>query len=252
MGAGVGYWAFMLRNAGVDVKAYDKQPPTSTIGKKAVTHPSNTKKVSTNEYHGRFDAWSEVSYGDATSASNTSRVLFLCYPPPKDPMALRTLRCFTGDRMAHVGEMKGDTGTEEFETELATMWVRHGDPIILPNFGDTCYALTLWIRREKEKEKGRTSNSTSPSTSYQYLGLMTCPGCGTVPQRQNDRTMISWYRDRLTRSVWACSIQCVYSTEARCALSREMLLRSITYGMSDTPIKDDHLWHREVLQIFNS
>ena len=240
VGAGVGYWACMLRSAGVDVQAYDKQPPSSNMGKKASNHSINPKKVSTNEYHGRFDAWSVVSHGDAASSSNSRRVLLLCYPPPKDPLALRALRCYTGDRMAHVGEMKGDTGTKEFEAELGTQWMRHGDPIILPNFGDTCYALTLWNRREKEKEKG--SKNSASSISSQYLGFMICSSCCTAPHTQVGQTTISWYRDRLTRNVWACSLACVRSTEARCALKREMLLRFIDYGMSDSPENDDHLW----------
>ena len=242
VGAGVGYWALMLRNARVDVLAYDKQPASTYMNKKASSYLGDSKKTSTNEYHGRFDGWTDVAYGDATSSSNSKRVLFLCYPPPKDPMALRALRCYTGDRIAHVGEMRGDTGTKEFEAELSTRWVRHCDPIALPNFGDTCYALTLWTRRGEEGSTSSSSTTPALPTPPQYLGLMTCPGCGAVPHTQDSKTSVSWYRDRLTRCVWACSLACVRSEEARSALRREMQLRFIDYGIRDNPEGDDHLW----------
>jgi hypothetical protein len=237
VGAGVGYWASMLRNAGVDVNAYDKQPASTFFNKKASNYVGNSKKMPTNEYHGRFDAWTVVAYGDATTSSNSKRVLFLCYPPPKDPMALKALRCYTGDRIAHVGEMRGDTGTKEFEAELSMRWVRHCDPIALPNFGDTCYALTLWTRRGKEG----STNSTPPPPP-QYLRLMTCPGCGAVPPTQDSKAPVSWYRDRLTRCVWACSLSCARSEEARSVLKLEMQQRYIDYGISDSPEDDDRMW----------
>ena len=239
VGAGVGYWALMLRNAGVDVYAYDKQPASTFFNKRAKNYVGNSKKMPTNEYHGRFDAWTVVAYGEATTSSNSKRVLFLCYPPPKDPMALKALRCHTGDRIAHVGEMRGDTGTKEFEEELSMRWVRHCDPIALPNFGDTCYALTLWTRRGKE---GSTSSSSTAPPPPQYLGLKKCPGCGAVPHTQDSKAPVSWYRDRLTRCVWTCSLACARSEEARCALRHEMQLRCIDYGISDIPENDDRMW----------
>ena len=234
MGAGVGYWALILRNAGVDVLAYDKQPSCTPADRSSQSQRGFGKKVlSGNEYHGRFDSWSEVLYGDATTPCDTTRVLLLCYPPPDDPMAVRTLRGFTGSRLAYVGEFQGDTGTAEFEAMLAAHWDLVQDPIPLPNFGNTCYSLTLWSRREKAGK--------APPTLYVPHR---CAGCSHTAISKDSRTPGLFYRDRLTRAVWACSLECTRSESARRSLRAEMALRHIGYGMSEEAANDNDLWKK--------
>ena len=55
-------------------------------------------------------AWTTVLRGGAEAAAGRtapfdarSAALFLCYPPPKSPMALQCLRSFAGDVVAYVG-----------------------------------------------------------------------------------------------------------------------------------------------------
>jgi hypothetical protein len=236
MGAGVGYWALILRNAGVDVLAYDKQPSSSLAGRNLPSQRGAGKKIlSGNEYHGRFDSWSEVLYGDATTPCDTNRVLLLCYPPPDDPMAVRTLRGFTGSRLAYVGEFQGDTGTAEFEALLAANWNLVQEPIPLPNFGNTCYSLTLWSRRKK------AGKSLSPPTLYR---MHKCAGCSDSAVLKEAQTPSIFYRDRLTRAVWACSLECARTESARRSLREEMALRHIGYGMSEEAANDDDLWRK--------
>lgn len=239
MGAGMGYWALILRNAGVDVLAYDKQPSSNSADCASQSQRGAGKKIgSGNEYHGRFDSWSEVLYGDATTPCDTTRVLLLCYPPPDDPMAVRTLRGFTGSRLAYVGEFHGDTGTAEFETLLATQWNLIQDPIPLPNFGNTCYSLTLWHRKEKS---GKCSSIPTPPTLCQ---THKCAGCRDTVVQKEARTTGFFYRDRLTRAVWACSLECTRSETTRLALRAAMALRHIGYGISEEAANDDHLWKK--------
>jgi hypothetical protein len=79
VGAGVGYWAKLLRARGVRVDAYDRLPPS----------PGNEDS---NEYHGRTPCVSRVDIGGPEVAAAQPRsTLFLCYPPPDDPMAVDCL-----------------------------------------------------------------------------------------------------------------------------------------------------------------
>lgn len=67
IGAGTGYWAYMLRLAGADVVAYDQAPMESDRA---------------NRYHPGGWGWSEVITGDARMLDqHQDRALFVCWPP---------------------------------------------------------------------------------------------------------------------------------------------------------------------------
>ena len=72
LGAGRGYWAAQLDQAGVIVEAYDSEPPNSTSN---VSFPSGA---------GQRDVWHQV-YGldkyERKTADDADHVLFLCWPP---------------------------------------------------------------------------------------------------------------------------------------------------------------------------
>ena len=219
VGAGVGYWAFILRDAGINVLAFDKQPPSDSSWK--------CKKIQSNEYHGQFPAWSEVLPGDTAAPCKTDRVLLICYPPPDSAMGVKALQGFSGNRLAYVGEMRGDTGTADFEARLRAHWDLVGVPISLPNFSNTCYSLTLWQRRLKGKNDIDLSRLPS---SWPF----NCSACSASPYPRNTHTPPShFYRDRLTRAVWACSTECADSEKAREALKVEVELRHIGYGIPE-------------------
>jgi hypothetical protein len=83
IGAGKGYWSRLLRDAGVDILAYDKFLPD------------------------RLSMWTEVKKGGAevlSSAAAVGRNLFLCYPDEAESMAADCLERFTGEYIVHVGE----------------------------------------------------------------------------------------------------------------------------------------------------
>ena len=129
------YWARLLRERGGDIAAYDKD-------------------IGSNEYHGDAPLQGHVLRGGVESLrdpANAHRCLFLCYPPPDTSMALDCLKAHTGAYVAHVGELCGDTGTPAFETRLWQGYTLE-TTILLPNFSNTSYSLTLWRRREFRSE----------------------------------------------------------------------------------------------------
>lgn len=90
IGAGGGYWAMLLQQRGVDVIAYDPQPP-----------PGESR------WHtGR--AWTAVHKGDHTmAAEHPTRTLLLCWPSYDKPWPARALECYTGDTVVYIGEGYG-------------------------------------------------------------------------------------------------------------------------------------------------
>jgi hypothetical protein len=109
-GAGTGYWAALLRARGVDVVAYDLEPP----GRSAA-----------NDFHRRQAQWIEVRRGTAVDAvrRHPDRALVLCWPPfDEDDASYAPLRAYAGDVVIHVGEREGATGSVRFHRELALNW----------------------------------------------------------------------------------------------------------------------------------
>jgi len=109
IGAGTGYWAALLRARGVDIVAYDKDPPDGGEG-----HP----------FHAARRAWTDVAVGGPEKAAeHPDRTLFLCWPPYDDPMAADCLREYRGDVVIYVGEGKhGCTADDTFHDMLAADW----------------------------------------------------------------------------------------------------------------------------------
>ncbi|KAL3667770.1 hypothetical protein V7S43_007322 [Phytophthora oleae] len=141
VGAGTGYWSSLLQRADVDAVAYDKAPPSA-------------EGVEGNAYHGHVPAFCSVGRGGPEVLSQedmAGRNLFLCYPPPGDAMAVRSIQLFQGDVVLHVGEWQGDTGDSRFESELQRRFVLEQE-ISLPNWGNSAYGLTVWRRKTKEAE----------------------------------------------------------------------------------------------------
>ncbi len=99
IGAGNGYWAYMLSQMGADVVAYDKYPPDEAYFP-FVNHSNNIW----------FDEqWFDVHKGDAREAGNyPNRSLFLCWPEPQSTMALDALLAYThagGHTVVFIGDM---------------------------------------------------------------------------------------------------------------------------------------------------
>jgi hypothetical protein len=100
IGAGNGYWAYLLRAMGVDIVAYDKRVKD------------------------QFNPWITVERGGANRVrSHPDRTLFLCWPPYWNNMAYNALRWYRGDKVIYVGEgWGGCTGNDSFFELLGKEW----------------------------------------------------------------------------------------------------------------------------------
>jgi hypothetical protein len=89
VGAGTGYWSYLLRQRGADVIAYDYAPLGSE-------RP--------NRYHFDLWPWTEVLEGDGTAVQHhPDRSLFVCWPPLFSSLG-EVLRFFRGERVIYVGD----------------------------------------------------------------------------------------------------------------------------------------------------
>jgi len=120
IGAGRGYWAALINDAGGDVICYDAFPPTE---------PGNFWAPPVGQ-HQHFDVevliekaqFTEVQQGGPqVAALHPHRALFLCWPVYEDLMALECLAHYKGDTVVYVGEPKGGcTGCDAFHDQLET------------------------------------------------------------------------------------------------------------------------------------
>lgn len=181
IGAGTGFWASLLLERGIAITSYDKAPPQDKKCKKL------------NEFHANANTFSLIKTGgpDTLSSQSEHHNLFLCYPPPNDPMARNCLKYFKGKFIIHVGEYAGDTADRSFESELHKGYqlVKRID---LPNWCNTAYAMTIWQRKEK------------PDTDSIRLQYMTCHACKKLPKA-------TLYRCRICKTKSYCSSACATS-----------------------------------------
>jgi SAM-dependent methyltransferase len=85
VGAGNGYWAYLMAQKGIDVLAVDAKPAAKT--------------------------WHAVSSGDErTARAHPDRALMLCWPDRGDTWASLALAEYRGDTVIHVGEFMRGTG----------------------------------------------------------------------------------------------------------------------------------------------
>lgn len=127
IGAGSGYWAMCLASCGADIIAYDRYPP----GEADPCNISERNWLFRKTYH-------KVFKGDETiAAEHGGRSLFLCWPPPENPMAFRALDSYIkagGHTVIVIGQMKplsmGDIAFYEVLNGLAPIERRpiHGWP----------------------------------------------------------------------------------------------------------------------------
>lgn len=128
MGAGTGYWAALLRNAGVDVVAFDKEP---------------------GENNWCNCLWTDVKYGlpPALKRVNRDRNLLLSWPPHQDPMGSQSIKYFQGEHVFYVGEWKGCTGDDALFNRLERDFVKLVG-LALPQWDGVHDDMTVWKRKE--------------------------------------------------------------------------------------------------------
>lgn len=107
LGAGSGYWAHVLTEAGVDVVAYDLEPV----------------EEGSNDFFGPILPWFPVLRGDETSLpDHAKRALLLVWPTRNEEWPARAVSGFHaagGTRLVYVGEPPGGrTGDDVFHASL--------------------------------------------------------------------------------------------------------------------------------------
>jgi hypothetical protein len=111
IGAGAGYWARLITEAGGDVIAYD-------------TYPPDQRK---NYYCGKLTYHPVLLGGPEKAGAYPDRVLMLCWPPYQNNMASASLKNYTGDTLVYIGELEsGCTADRKFFDEIERSWRRVG------------------------------------------------------------------------------------------------------------------------------
>ena len=92
LGAGTGYWTYLLRLIGADIVAYDIAPVGGTRE---------------NRYHPNVTPWADVLSGDLPVLSrHVDRSLFVCWPPTYSAL-WEALRFYAGEYVIYVGDHGG-------------------------------------------------------------------------------------------------------------------------------------------------
>lgn len=116
IGAGTGYWASLVEEAGGDVVCFDLFPP-------------GLPWIDPYHWGGEEPAWHSGANpfhrvhrgGPDRAAWFPERTLFLCWPPYKEPLGADAVRAFHragGQRVAFVGEIHGCTGDSDLMAML--------------------------------------------------------------------------------------------------------------------------------------
>jgi hypothetical protein len=135
IGAGSGFWASLLRQGGVEVLAYDKY----ALG-------ANAAGASLNEYFAAdAEPWTQIEKGsDNVVRKHPNHTLFLCCPPPGEPLALNCLNQFRGKRVAVIGDVSY-CATVEFYQKLHLEWELE-EEVALPRFPNYDDSLSIYRR----------------------------------------------------------------------------------------------------------
>jgi hypothetical protein len=204
IGAGTGYIAKLLSDAGLKVDAWDVHPTNDGQEEKAVTM---------NEYHGYTPPFYPVNKSTKFPIQDAAGLaLLLCYPPPGSSMAYDTLKAYLragGTCLIHIGEFKGLTGDSRFERLLLDKMSGcedHRMPCL--SWGTDASHVTIW---SKKKELGG-----SPQEAKKSCLLLPCSSCHSCESTR---------RCRFARNLVYCSQACFRkdATERKLELSLRML-----------------------------
>ena len=165
IGSGNGYWAFMLRQMGADVLAYDKYV--------------NSKTSFTKVERGGPEKLSQKKL-------SSGRTLLLCYPDEMESIASTCLDNFEGDTIIHVGELMvgagtvfgypqspfGRTSSSDFQVMLSEQF----HPLLIRNldnrlpYSKDCISVWRRTRYVKGKEHDESTDEAAVGAANVRLG----------------------------------------------------------------------------------
>lgn len=142
IGAGRGYWAALLQDAGADVIAYDAAPPDRA---------ENDWAPESNE-HGTYETevFTEILEGGPEKVlDHQDRSLFLCWPPHDERMAYDCLRQYKGDTVIYVGEPAGGCTADEMFDQLLASRFEEIEDITIPFWDGLHDYLSIHTRKHR-------------------------------------------------------------------------------------------------------
>lgn len=143
IGAGIGYWANLIRDAGGDILAFDTEDNWETL-KIAGDYEVISKKTGIDIDLGH--RWFDVQVGDENTIKQYSdRTLFLCWPPFQSEMGLNCLKNYSGEYFILVGEDVRASNNESSEAYLSTHFKKIIDHPI-PKYGGITDSLKIYQR----------------------------------------------------------------------------------------------------------
>lgn len=138
LGAGCGYWAHLVQNAGGKITPWDLYP--------------NEK----NKYSSHQTPWTQVHEGSVEVLESLESLeileksyptLLLCWPPCDSPFAHQALQAFQGSHLVYVGEGPGGCcANDEFFTQLAEKWSLE-KTIAIPQWPGIHDRFQLWKKK---------------------------------------------------------------------------------------------------------
>lgn len=152
VGAGTGYWARLITDAGGDIVAFDERPPTApemTADLEQFLKDRDRWPDGVNRFHPYASTWFDVEAADGVeaAAAHPNRTLVLCWPPYGDDFATRALTAYRnagGRRVVYIGEgAYGCTADDEFHDLIGLGWHDDDDPCDVEPVGRITDRLTI-------------------------------------------------------------------------------------------------------------
>lgn len=138
IGAGGGYWGFLLRRLGVDILCYDKYPNLREVPDR-LGGPSGARWT-------WDEKWIAVEQGGPEKVLGQGHRTLLLGWPPWDDMAYECLRQYEGNVVIWIGD-GGCTGNDEFYKLLERDFVESAE-YQLPNWDGINDWIRVWRRNK--------------------------------------------------------------------------------------------------------
>lgn len=128
IGAGTGYWAYLLRQVGVEVHAYDAKPG--------------------HNHWCSHDPWTHVEVGGPEKVLDHPQcTLMLCWPPYNESLAHDCVELYTGTTVVYIGEDPyGCTGDSAYHEYMDRRFKR-ANTVSIPQWFSINDYLEVWHRK---------------------------------------------------------------------------------------------------------
>jgi hypothetical protein len=136
IGAGTGYWARLVAEAGGDIVAYDQHPPA----------PDEPKGSDWDDGVGTY--YDVRRGGPSAVAFHQDRTLFLCWPPRWNRMASESLDYYKGSTVIFAGELGGCTADGPFYEAITGSGWEEVESLTLPRWACIRDSIHAFKRKE--------------------------------------------------------------------------------------------------------